>query len=408
MNKPIVLDIFCGAGGMSEGFIQAGFDVAFACDVNEEAELTYVNRHKQLGYDVKFARIDINKFCKKSFLRKFIGDIKIDVVCGGPPCQGFSLAGKRDKNDPRNTLFKSYIETIKIVKPDYFVMENVTGILSMKIEEFIGVKGDVYKNSTVPEILKNEFFAIGYEVRFKVLNASHFGVPQNRRRVFFIGHKIRKYRNKKSSDIVDPPKFPKGKIDKFITIKEAINDLSFLSSGQVSHSYLQNINLTQYQMDSMNGRTPKKSGKPIKAIKLNNHQASRHTKKVIKRFSLLNEGEDLEGLKGRIDPDIWEKYKTKKLRCYKVRNNEISPTVLTLPDDLVHYSKNRIMTVREMARLQSFDDSFEFLGKRTTGGKRRKIDLPQYTQVGNAVPPLLAKAIGKEILKALEQTRLKK
>lgn len=403
MDKPIVLDIFCGAGGMSEGFIQAGFNVAFACDINKEAELTYVNRHEQLGYDVKFARVDIAELSKKSFIKDFIGNIKIDVVCGGPPCQGFSLAGKRDVNDPRNTLFKSYIQTIKLTNPYYFVMENVEGILSMKLEKFEGLSGNIYENITVPEILEEEFKIIGYKVKYKILQSNDFGVPQNRKRVFFIGHKIRRLKNMKYKNIVIPAEFPNKIISNDITVKEAIDDLAFLESGHISHNY-QSSNLSSYQADSINGRTPSNNGNPIKSEQLHNHKASRHTKKVIERFTLLREGENIEELRKRLSEDKWKIYKTKKIRCYKIKSCEPAPTVLTLPDDLVHYSRNRIMTVREVARLQSFDDSFIFLGKRTTGGERRKFDLPQYTQVGNAVPPLMAKAVAKKIMQALTET----
>jgi DNA (cytosine-5)-methyltransferase 1 len=404
MYKPIVLDIFCGAGGMSEGFIQAGFNVAFACDLAREAELTYTNRHKQLGYDVKFARMDIRTFSERKFLNKFLDGVKIDVVCGGPPCQGFSLAGKRDQNDPRNILFKNYIKTIKQVKPKYFVMENVEGILSMRFTNFIGVDGEVYEEKTVPEILINEFKKIGYMVTYKVLQANDFGVPQNRRRVFFLGHKVRRYKNDKYKDIVTPPQFPKRSVTKDIAVKDAIDDLSYLDAGHISHEYVNSNKLSEYQIESRTGRTPNKNGRTIKAAKIYNHQAARHSNDVIERFSLLIEGEDIESLRKRLSDDKWQKHKTKKLRCYKIKSNEPSPTVLTLPDDLVHYSKNRIMTVREFARLQSFDYSFEFLGKRTTGGERRKTDLPQYTQVGNAVPPLLAKAVANEIMKAYKQS----
>lgn len=403
MSKPVVLDIFCGAGGMSEGFLQAGFDVAFATDLNEAAKLTYTNRHKKLGHNVKFACMDIKLFADKEFLKGFLEDRVIDVVCGGPPCQGFSLAGKRDKSDPRNMLFKSYIEVIKNVKPKYFLMENVEGLLSMVFDIFNGISGEIYINKTVPEILINEFLHIGYKVDYKVLSANDYGVPQTRRRVFFIGHMVKKRADGTYEDIVSPVDFPKRNVVRDVTIKEAIDDLSFLESGHKSKKYKKRYN-SQYQLQSREGRTPDINGNRLKAKELYNHEASKHNEIIIKRFSLLEEGEDLESIKQKISSDEWEMLKTKKLRCERVIGNMPSPTILTLPDDLVHYSKNRIMTVREFARIQSFDDSFEFLGKRTTGGKQRKTDLPQYTQVGNAVPPLMAKAVAQEIFAAIMKT----
>lgn len=404
MGQPIVLDIFCGAGGMSEGFIQAGFDVRFATDINETAKLTYMNRHNQLGYETKFICEDIRKFSKKSSLKKFLDDIEVDVVCGGPPCQGFSLAGKRDKNDPRNMLFSSYISVINNVKPKYFVMENVEGILSMKFDKYEGIKKVVYENKTVAEILENEFLQIGYYVKYKVLQATDYGVPQTRRRVFFLGHKIRRVKGGKYKDLVNPPDFPIGNSNGIITIKDAIDDLGFLESGHRSSKYVEHIKLTEFQEQSIKGRTPNKNGQPIKAFKLFNHEAAHHSDKVKKRFSLMKQGEDLITLKNKLEDGVWKDYQTKKTRCKRVSEDKPAPTVLTLPDDLIHYSKNRIMTVREFARLQSFDDSFEFLGKRTTGGNRRKTDLPQYTQVGNAVPPLLAKAVADEIMISIKNS----
>ncbi len=391
MEKPVVLDIFCGAGGMSEGFIQAGFNVAFASDINKNAELTYVNRHNQLGYPVKFACMDIKEFSEEQFLKNFIGDEKVDVVCGGPPCQGFSLAGKRSKDDPRNLLVKHYIKVIEIVNPRYFVMENVEGILSFIVDKFEGNNNEIYTNKLLTEILEKEFDKIGYKIKYKVLTASDYGVPQQRKRVVFLGFK-------KSEEKI--PDFPKAK-QKRVCVKEAIGDLAFLNSNEEAKEYCVK-EFSKYQRESKKGRTPDSNGNPIRSKKLNNHKASNHNSLTEERFALLSQGENLKELFNRLSEEDKEKYATRKKSCRKIKEDALSPTVVTLPDDLVHYSKNRIMTVRELARLQSFDDSFEFLGKRTTGGKERKKDLPQYTQVGNAVPPLLARAVAEEIMKVLK------
>lgn len=401
----MVFDIFCGAGGMSEGFIQAGFDVRFATDINETAKLTYMNRHCQLGYETEFACLDIKEVAQKRFLNKFLGGVTIDVVCGGPPCQGFSLAGKRDKNDPRNKLFKSYINVIKNVKPKYFVMENVEGILSMKFDEFIGVKKKVYINKKVSDILIDEFWQIGYHVEYRVLQASDYGVPQNRKRVFFIGHAIKRFRGEKYKSLVTPPRFPEKLSSEPITIKEAIDDLAFLDAGHRSTRYINMTQLSKYQASSIEGRTPTRDQKSLKSLQVHNHEAAQHSKKVVDRFALMNQGDNVGNLKRRLNGSEWKVYETRKTRCKRAIEDKPSPTILTLPDDLIHYEKNRIMTVREFARIQSFDDSFEFLGKRTTGGDRRKLELPQYTQVGNAVPPLLAKAVAVEIMKALNSKK---
>ena len=376
---------------MSEGFIQAGFNVAFASDINEAAELTYTNRHNQLGYPVKFACMDIKEFSKKSFLERFLDNIKIDIVCGGPPCQGFSLAGKRSKTDPRNSLIRHYIQVINIVKPRYFIMENVEGILSFETDKFESISGKIYKNKLVVDILKEEFNKIGYNIKYKILNASDFGVPQQRKRVVFMGC------GKEEKSI---PEFPVRNIKKVVTVKEAIGDLEFLNSGEESFEY-KIKSFSDYQRKSKDGRTPNVKGKSINTKIIYNHKASNHSKFIEKRFSLIKQGENLKDLFNKLSEEDKKIYATKKNACRRIKEDDLSPTVVTLPDDLIHYSKNRIMTVRELARLQSFDDSFEFLGKRTTGGEARKKDLPQYTQVGNAVPPLLAKAVAEEIMKVL-------
>lgn len=393
-----VLDLFSGCGGMAEGFLQAGFMIPYASDLSQQAELTYVNRHKQLGYDVNYFQGDINQLKHPKQLSQFLGkNIRnIDVVTGGPPCQGFSLAGKRDSNDMRNKLIHSYIEVLAQVKPRYFVMENVLGILSAELESFAGL-AKFYKKAKVTDILIEEFKHIGYsKVSFKLMDASQFGVPQKRQRVIFLGTR---------DDISTVLHHPEPYQADIITAKQAIGDLENITNGSIVEEY-NKPGRTQYQKASRKGRTPSALGKPISAKQLYNHQTSRHTKHVSERFTLLKEGENIKSLLERLNDKNAEKYATKKNNCKKMRANQPSPTVLTLPDDLVHYNQNRIMTVREMARLQSFDDSFEFLGKRTTGGDRRKSETPQYTLVGNAVPPLLAKAIAVEIMHCLQREEL--
>ncbi|CCF16892.1 DNA-cytosine methyltransferase family protein [Brevibacillus laterosporus GI-9] len=393
-----VLDLFCGAGGMSEGFLQAGFEVPFASDYSKEAAETYTKRHQQLGYDLKFFNDDIGKLTKRSTLNEFLGDTRIDVIVGGPPCQGFSLTGKRDENDPRNKLFLDYLKIVKMVKPKYFVIENVEGILSYKVKKLKGISGTIYEDELVPNIIQKETEKFGYFVEHKLLNAKDYGVPQNRPRVIFFGTRIIKNRKNK----LQKPKFPE-KQNLVVTVEDAISDLRFLKNGQESANYNVRYNVTAYQQLLRNGITPSANGEPIPSIELHNHKASKHQDKTVKRFEKLKSGESVGQLLERLTPEELEYFNTKKYRCAKLEGSSVSPTVLTLPDDIVHYDKGnpRILTVREFARLQSFDDSFVFYGKRTTGGDRRKFETPQYTQVGNAVPPLFARAIANEILLVL-------
>lgn len=436
-EKPIVVDLFCGAGGMSEGLIQAGFHIIYSNDISKDAMKTYINRHEQLGLihkkntyetceDIKNldAKTIFNSIAQiEQFKNK---EIKIDAIFGGPPCQGFSRAGKRNAEDPRNQLFKEYIRVISELLPSYVVMENVEGFLDTIFENFIGLDGEEYKKDKAPNILMKEFSKIGYCVlEPKLLNASDYGVPQTRKRMIFIAY----------LPTVSKPSYPhKLNIPK-VTLKDAIFDL------------VDDNIPSEYATQSINGRTKKINGEDViydKSLKLNN-EVSSHTPLISERFSLYEEGETTVDLRKRIQTfgiDLTErkhilddlilkynlsktkiinKFKQGKLTDYdlemlltkkgirkKINSNLPGPTMVTLPDDFIHPTKNRILTVREMARIQSFDDSFEFLGKRTTGGARRKMEVPQYTQVGNAVPPLLAKAIAEEIINAINNTKKEK
>lgn len=406
-KKYNVLDLFSGAGGMSEGFIQAGFNIPSATDFSKEAAETYVNRHLQLGYKINFFNGDIKKLLMdKGAFKKLIGDINFDVVVGGPPCQGFSLSGKRSKNDSRNLLLMEYLKVIQLVRPKYFVMENVEGLLSYRFSEIEGLDQQKYREVMASEIIKQEALKLGYRVEYKVLNAKDYGVPQNRPRVIFLGHRVKIYKNNKYKSIVIPPEFPK-KQNITVTVEDAISDLNFLKNGELKTNYDNRYgNKSIYQKNLRKGLTPNCNGTSISLNKLYNHQASNHNEKTINRFKILNSGETIGELLFRLSEEMRIEFSTKKYRCTKLKRKDVSPTVLTLPDDIVHYDSNnpRILSVRELARLQSFDDSFIFLGKRTTGGNRRKYETPQYTQVGNAVPPLFARAIAEEIMKALIAT----
>lgn len=438
------IDLFCGAGGMSEGIIQAGFHILFSSDINEDVERTYTNRHAQLGYidgyNTHFQRTDVRELTG-DYIMNCINNLgmftngenelpeDIDAIFGGPPCQGFSRAGKRDPNDPRNMLFKEYLRIINEIQPKYVVMENVEGLNDTKFYDFIGITGNIYNDEDgvlVPTILQNELNLIGYNVlEPRVLDASDYGVPQRRRRAIFIA-----YRNdQRAPEYPIPTHTDENKV----TVNDAISDL-------VDGINLNIENLTPYQLDSKKGRTLRVDGThlPFQEIP-KNMELSTHSDIIIERFSLFNEGEDSSSLRkrilteginiedkhsllelledstnldrnnlihifanGNVPVDLVTILLTKKNIRRRLCRNNPSLTVVTLPDDYISPFENRTFSVREMARLQSFDDSFVFLGKRTTGGNRRKVEVPQYTQVGNAVPPLLAKAIALEIRRALE------
>ena len=441
LNKPIAIDLFCGAGGISEGLIQAGFHIVYSSDINEQVKKTYCHRHDQLGLiqgkNTFFEQADIKDLTGNK-IKEHILSLKcfhaknnchIDAIFGGPPCQGFSRNGKRKgSSDPRNFLFREYVRLIKELGPDYVVMENVEGFTDTRLNGFVGINGRQYfgDDCLAPRLLKSELNDIGYLVLpLKILNASDFGVPQNRHRAIFIAYR---------KGLIKPEyPTPSCNESQRVTVMEAISDL-LVNRSQT--------NETQYERQSKMGRTPSLvDGKPISTFCPKNCELSKFTKVVVERFSLYRQNESTSELKkriksegidlsgkdalltllmktcfpnlskievisrlrnpGLISEEILDTLLTRKNVRTRLGSDKPSLTVVTIADDYIHPTEERTFSVRELARLQSFDDSFEFLGKRTTGGLRRRVEIPQYTQVGNAVPPLLAKAIALEIKKAI-------
>ncbi|MGN1076846.1 MAG: DNA cytosine methyltransferase [Candidatus Enteromonas sp.] len=437
--RPIAIDLFCGAGGMSEGILQAGFDIAFSSDINEQVSETYISRHEQLGYaqgvDTYFHLGDVKELSGDFIINKIRGlkkykgikDVHIDAVFGGPPCQGFSRNGKRrGVDDPRNFLFREYVRIIRELQPDYVVMENVEGFTDTKLDGFVGLTGKQYfgSDSLAPNLLSLELNAAGYNVlQPRILDASDYGVPQSRRRAIFIAFR----------QGVTAPSYPKPTLleTNKITVIDAIGDLMV---------GVDPLPPSRYAKESIAGRTPRANNEsPIPSTYTKNMELSKLSPVVIERFSLYQQGESTSALRKRIIkngldlrktpallhlcaktlnlspaeaqakficPNLSPEYVSVLLTKKNVRTRlcafKTSPTVVTIADDYIHPLENRTFSVRELARFQSFDDSFEFRGKRTTGGLRRRIEVPQYTQVGNAVPPLLAKAIALEIIKVIK------
>lgn len=615
-RRPVTfIDLFAGAGGISEGFLQAFtddkyYDFILASDINENCELTHrVRYNEQLGLATKFITEDIMSPTFLPHLKQALGGKEIDVVTGGPSCQSFSLSGRRKRFDKRDNLFSDYLKVIRALRPKYFVMENVKGLLTkdkgrfkveimremrsiiddkavapflafaegllkkscssflasafllklkMEIanedEESNGFKEqffdlldaqlrnvtrqidyrisksdryistirhglyllrrneqrekittDIINEKTVANIDNdmfaekiNEFlsvisdekisskikFAIGqvealknagqdtddlliavdlysfsldecfdelqkmakgeqlskeydgimarlrlYNVEQMVLLSSDYGVPQNRERVVFIGSRNDQKPIKSVPSTV--------KTEDKVTVYEAISDLDFIGNGETRTEYAQPVLHPEYEglikhrkvdgeiaEDGMTFAEWSRVGRlshrfkfecqpfyvrdleglkekdNIETSELFNHQTSAQSDIVMKRLKVIAEN-------GGYTPECKEKLKELKLDSNKrnyfvLKADSQSPTVVTMPDDFIHYSRYRAMTVREMARLQSFDDSFVFQGKRQTGGDKRKSEIPQYTLVGNAVPPLMSRAIGNEILKNIK------
>lgn len=615
------IDFFAGAGGFSEGFLQAeldnkSFDFLLGSDINENCELTHIVRYNhQLGLDAEFLCQDITEFDFQENLKDKLKNKNVDVVCGGPPCQSFSLAGKRRKFDKKDDLFGHYLEIIKTYQPKYFVMENVKGILtkekgkikdriieeiksiidikeigklesfiwelirddksSKEVLEFLIRRVDFEKqqpkelkksHSEFIKILDNKFkkltplivdyktsktddrintirhgfnlllrrteieklqnqiikerdvnyidddaFVIPftnfieelsldnivnkinksfdelnipkayskqiddikasldiYTASFEgcirivreycneenimkldtilkdirlykinkpfVANASNYGVPQNRERVLFIGCR-------KDQELIESIPATVNEDEK-VTVFEALYDLDFIGNNEEAKFY-EKVNLKttyngkskeyskllknravdgqngskgelKYSEWSKKGRLPEKYRvappfyvKDKEALddgrklfdELHNHKTSNQNSEVVQRLQVIIE----EGGYKQAQSTLKEKGLSSQKRNYNLLKPEgQSSTIMTIPDDYVHFNSPRALTVREMARLQSFDDSFVFQGKRSTGGSKRKTEVPQFTLVGNAVPPLLARAVAMEILKNIK------
>lgn len=365
-----VIDLFAGCGGLSLGFEMAGFNIPLAIERDEWAAETYKFNHIKTNVITE----DITKIF--NFESLLPNNIKIDGIIGGPPCQGFSLSGNRDKNDPRNSLFMDFVRFVNHYKPKFFVMENVTGILSMTTKT----------GESVKEVILREYKNIGYNVEIFQLNAAEFGVPQSRVRVFFIGLRSDIQYNR---DKLAPVGFLFGNDQ--ITIEDAIMDLPKLKAGEGQEK-------SQYTTPPQNAY---QKWARDNCKELFNHVTMRHTPRLIERFSHIGYGQSVadvdEEFKQRQRGDAskisGKVYSQNNMRPYP---NKPSPTIpASFQSNFIHPYENRNYTAREGARLQSFPDSYIFKGKRTTMSWEK--NLSQYQQIGNAVPPLLAKYIAKKI-----------
>ena len=346
-----IVDLFCGAGGFSIGFEMAGFNSILAIDKWEQAIETYnYNRKNKIAsttdiYDYTDGML--NSLKKKN---------NIVGIIGGPPCQGFSMVGTRDAKDERNSLYLQYVRFVKIIKPQFFILENVRGLLNLK--------GGYFKDDII-----DRFSKLGYNVCYKVLRASDYGVPQNRERVFFVG--LRK-------DIYKDIFFDFDKIEKkdMVTTKMALSDLPSLDRGE---------DFTKYRSEPLNDfqALMRKNSK-----KVENNEGTEHTKQTIDIIKKVPDGKCIRDISEEL-------YKVRNYNAAFKRMNSNAPsgTIDCGHRNYFHYEENRIPTVREAARIQSFPDNYIFTGNKST----------QYTQVGNAVPPLLALAIAKEIKKMLRR-----
>ena len=347
-KKYTCIDLFCGCGGLSKGFELAGFEIRGGIDFNKAAIQTFNHNFKN-GICCDILNVD-----KESILKQFDNLKNIDVIVGGPPCQGFSSANRYNKegDDPRNKLFFEFMKFVDIAHPTVVVIENVRGIVTNN-------------NGYAKDRIKELFEKRDYKVAHQILDASMYGVPQKRLRNFFVMTKNKKFdfsAIKRKSHVV--------------TVHEALADLYEYDDNERSYKAPRNQN--PYLKYLRSGATG-----------LKNHEVRYPAEIVQKRISFVQQGHNWQD----VPENLWPSKRNNRHSSAYKRLDENSPSVTidtgNNHSNYFHPLYNRIPTVREAARLQSFPDNFEFCGNRSE----------QYRQVGNAVPPLLAKAIADEIMK---------
>ncbi|MES0075783.1 DNA cytosine methyltransferase [Mesorhizobium sp. M0058] len=393
------IDVFSGCGGLSLGLSQAGLRGLFAIERNESAFETFEANFLAPNSVYKFQwppwlpkeAIGIEELMESHEAELAGLEGMIDVLAGGPPCQGFSSAGRRRVNDPRNQLFKSYLKLVDMVKPRAVLIENVRGFTV----DFQSASAKDNYSSMLTEALSDE-----YQVKDALLNLSSFGVPQNRVRYFVLafrkGLKVGEPFNELSKML---PGFLRALgLQAPVSSWAAISDLEISRCGEQASS--ESAGFTE-----INYVGPRTKYQRLMATESGpgDLRLARHSKAVLGRFAELIELCRAEGrLNISISESLRQKFGLKKRALRVLDPDRPSPTITSMPDDLIHYKEPRILTVRENARLQSFPDWFAFKGKYTTGGKRRRHEVPRYTQVANAVPPLAGRAIGTVIAKILQ------
>lgn len=446
------VDLFSGCGGLSLGIEEAGVKLIAAVEKSDMAARTFFHNFVDDASDPlawsKYVDLSVSEQIESRVIVNELGNVladkeamdklsleNLDIVVGGPPCQGFSLAGRRDPSDARNLLPWQYLEFVAYTNPKAVVIENVVGM---------NQRFDTETESAFSQLrIALSETGEGYVVQEVLVNAMHYGAPQHRPRLMLIALRrdIATAKSITASDgiwksgftdeVTQIPRLAPSPVvsrSELQTVKSAVSDLK-MNDSQRANSYVKNLN------EKFSSTTRKN----IQNQKLN-HVERKHTERTVQRFRLYQYlaendikrsvisiangdsttirkiiGEQLRNAKyPAVAPDgtILAKtqnelvdliidLRTKKHSQKVLAWNEPARTVVTLPDDYVHPSEPRIFTVREMARFQGFPDSFEFLGKETTGAQRRKFEVPQYSQVGNAVSPWLSAAVGKMLTSIL-------
>ena len=397
--RPTFIDVFAGCGGLSLGLMRSGMRGLFAIEKDDSAFATLQSNLIDKDHDYRFEwptwlpeeALSIEDILSEHYNELSALKGKVDLLAGGPPCQGFSTAGRRRADDPRNSLFKSYVELVQIIEPKVVLMENVRGFtMDFRSDEEISNYAQELRDHLSSE----------YRVFEKLIDVSEYGVPQRRVRYFLIAIKpelkskepfllLERFRDEflRSINLQTP-----------VSAWSAISDLETVDgSSRASeesagfHEIVPGEPKTRYQKIMADEDTT-----------TTDLRLARHRPEIAARFKKIIELCHAEGrLNTSVGREIRDQFGLKKQALRVLDPDAPAPTITSMPDDLLHYKEPRTLSVRENARLQSIPDWFEFKGKYTTGGHRRRIEVPRFTQVANAVPPLIAQAIGDVLNKIL-------
>lgn len=393
------IDIFAGCGGLSVGLLNAGWHGVFAVEKNRDAFSTLKHNLIDSAHYIWPEWLPIEAHDINELISKYENQLKglrgkITLVAGGPPCQGFSMAGKRNVNDQRNLLVESYIQFIKLVSPEIIIFENVRGFTV----NFKGNKSTRQYSTYVERALVDD----GYKVAHKIIDMSHYGIPQNRKRFILVG--MKRHNPERVFEILDSNResFCKARgITCATSVREAIGDLE-RAHGTIPSPDSKGFFAGKYGQAQTGYQRLMREKASDNVEATDSHRFVNHRPEIIKLHTDLLKNAPRGK---RITPDDGTVENLKRRGVTVLDPSLQAPTITSIPDELVHYSEPRILTVREHARIQSFPDWYEFKGKYTSGGKRRKSEVPRYTQVGNAVPPLFAEQMGQAIKEVLKDDK---
>jgi DNA (cytosine-5)-methyltransferase 1 len=400
VEKKSYIDLFAGCGGLSLGLFNTGlwkgkFAVEKSPDAFETLQYNLIDKKNHFDWPewLQKQNHDINDIIKnhKSNLKSLRGDI--DLVAGGPPCQGFSTAGRRNEGDSRNELIKSYIKFIRLVQPKIVFFENVKGF-TQKFDKN-KIKGKVYSeyvtNALEYDSPKGDFK--GYKVEGKLIDFSEFGIPQKRTRFILVGIRKDIVNQVKSTGFFEQIQKQK---DAFLikkgigltnSLEDAISDL--LKNNEIISPDTKSFSAGLYNQIQSNYQ--KLLRKNVDSEIPDSHRFAKHSKSTVEKLEFILK----YAVKNKtLSNELKDRFNLKKRTVIPLSGKTPTPTITTLPDDYIHYCEPRIFTVREYARIQSFNDWYEFKGKYTTGGKRRIQEVPRYSQIGNAIPPLFGEQAG--------------